>query len=376
MAKDYYDILGVTKDASREDVKRAFRHLARKYHPDVNPDKKDAEDKFKEINEAFEVLKDPEKRTAYDQYGEAGLEGTGFDPRSVGGFASFDDLFRDFGFGDIFHVFSGGRKGRSRGPAPGADLKYDLEIGLEETLRDFKTIIEVPRFEKCEMCKGSGAKPGTSQKMCGKCGGSGEVRMLRRTGFMQTVSIALCDNCGGQGTIIEYKCGTCGGAGIEKKTRKIDVKIPAGVDDGQYLRLEGQGETGANGGSSGDLYVVITIREHPVFERHEKDIFCKAMVTLPIIILGGVIEVPTLLGKAKLRIPPGTQSHTVFRMKGQGIPGLHRRERGDQLVKVVVSIPEKMNKRQRELMEEFAKTVDAEKTEIKKGFFERLKEKM
>jgi len=371
--KDYYEILGVRRDASEEEIKRAFRHLARKYHPDVNPGKKDAEEKFKEINEAFEVLKNPEKRAAYDQFGEAGLEGAGFQPGGRG-FPSFDELFRNFGFGDIFDVFSGERERRAHGPEQGADLKYEMEITLEDAFNGLETEINVPRFEQCSVCMGSGARPGTSPKKCPRCGGTGEIRMIKRTAFMQTINITPCDRCGGEGTVIESPCKRCGGTGREKKTRTVHVKIPAGVDDGQYLRLGGQGEAGFKGGQPGDLYIVVNVREHPVFERHSQDLFCKTIINLPLAVLGGEVEVPTVSGKAKLKIPPGTQSHTVFRLKGQGIPVIHGRGRGDQFVKVVVDIPRKMDRQQKKLMEEFRKTIDKEETETKKGFFERLRE--
>lgn len=372
--KDYYKILGVSREASEEEIKRAFRHLARKWHPDVNPDNKEAEEKFKEINEAFEILKDSEKRQAYDQFGKAGLEGTGFRP-GARGFPSFDELFRNFGFGDIFDVFSGfgERERRAYGPDQGADLKYDFEITLEDAFRGIETEIDVPRFEQCSVCGGSGAKLGTSPKKCQKCNGSGEIRMVRRNAFMQTINISPCDKCRGEGTIIEKPCTKCEGTGKEKKIRKVKVKIPSGVDDEQYLRLAGQGEAGSRGGPRGDLYVVINLKNHDVFERHEKDLFCKTSISLPIAVLGGEIEVPTMTGKAKIKIPSGTQSHTIFRLRGQGMPELQKRGRGDQLVKVVVEIPKKLNRGQKKLMEEYAKTLD-KKTETGKGFFERFRE--
>ncbi len=371
--KDYYDILGVDRNASEEEIKRAFRHLARKWHPDVNPDDKGAEEKFKEINEAFEVLKDPEKRSAYDQFGSAGVEGEGFHTGS-GGSPSFDDLFRNFGFGDIFDVFSGsGRRRRSSGPEQGADLKYDLEMTLEDAFSGVETEIDIPRFEQCSKCGGSGAKPGTSQKRCSRCGGTGEIRMIRRNSFIQTVNIVQCDKCGGQGSVTENPCKQCKGTGRERKNRKVRVKIPAGVDNDQYLRLSGEGEAGFRKGPPGDLYVVIHLKEHPVFERHERDLFCKTSVSLAIAVLGGDIGVPTIKGNAKIKIPSGTQSHTVFRLRGQGMPDLHGRGRGDQLVKVVVDIPKKLTNDQKRLIEEYADTFE-KKIETSKGFFERLRE--
>ena len=375
--KDYYGMLGVPKDASEEDIKKAFRHLARKWHPDVNPGNKQAEEKFKEINEAFEVLKDPEKRSAYDQYGEAGLEGMGFEP-GRGGYSSFEDLFGDLGFGDIFDVFSGfgGGRGRRQGREVGADLKYDLGITLEEAYAGIVTKMEVPRSEACPACKGTGARKGTSPVSCPRCDGTGELRQVRRTGFMQTVSIMPCDRCGGTGKVIEDPCGECGGTGRVRRTRKVELSIPAGVDDGQFLRLQGQGEAGRNGGPPGDLYIIIRVKEHPVFERHGTEVFCKTVIGLPTAILGGEVQIPTLTGKARLKIPPGTQSHTVFRLKGQGLPELHGRGRGDQLVKVVVDIPRNPDARQTGLLKELSESMGAGEPKTEKGFFEKLKERI
>jgi len=368
--KDYYEILGVGRDASQEDIKKAFRHLARKWHPDVNPGNKEAEERFKEINEAFQVLSDAEKRAQYDQFGHAA-----FKPEDFAGFRtfSFDELFRNFGFGDIFDVFSGfgERKRRGRQPEQGADLKYELEITLEDAFRGMETEIEVPRFEECSVCKGSGAKPGTSPKKCPKCGGTGEIRTVRRTAFMQSINISPCDRCDGDGTIIDTPCKNCRGSGKERKTRKVKVKIPAGVDNEQYLRLSGQGEAGFKGGPPGDLFVVIGVKEHEIFERHDTDLFCKTTIDIGTAILGGEVTVPTITGKATLKIPPGTQSHTVFRLRGQGMPHLKSSKRGDQLVKVVVRIPEKISKKQEQLIREF---LGEKKAETGKGFFERLRE--
>lgn len=376
--KDYYELLGVDRNATQEDIKKAFRHMARKYHPDVNPDNKDAEDRFKEINEAFEVLKDPEKRSAYDQFGEAGIEGMGSEQSQGRGFGSFDDLFRDFGFGDIFNVFGGMGGGRRRrgGPEPGADLRYDLEITLKDSYDGFNTKIKVPRTEQCSECDGSGAKKGTDPEKCPECGGSGEIRHIRRMGFMQTVNITHCDRCNGKGTIISKPCTKCKGSGKESKIRTVEVKIPPGVEDGQYLRLAGQGEAGDNGGYPGDLYVIIKVKEHPVFERHGNDIFCKTTLSIIKAILGGTLSVPTIKGNVELKIPPGTQSHTVFRLKGQGMPDVRRRRKGDQLVKVVIDVPRKLSKEQTRLIEEFNKTLEDDKEKTEKGFFEKLKEKM
>ncbi len=372
--KDYYEILGVSRDATQEEIKRAFRRLARKYHPDVNPGDKEAEEKFKLINEAFEVLSDPEKRAAYDQFGEAGLQGMGFEPGRERGFASFEDLFRDFGFDDIFDVFSFFGEKERHGPRPGSDLKYDIEITLEDAFYGMTTKIEVPIFEKCSFCGGTGAEPGTSPRICPDCRGSGEIRIVKRTGFMHTMKIVPCKKCEGTGRIIDSPCEKCGGSGRERKMRTVAVKIPRGIEDGQYLRLAGQGEPGEKGAPPGDLYIEIHIKEHPIFERHGKDLFCKTIIDLKTAILGGEIEVPTITGKAKIKIPPGTQSHTIFRLKNQGMPGLRDGKRGDQFVKIVVEIPRNLNKEQKRLIERFVEIGEKKKPKTSKGFFERLKE--
>jgi molecular chaperone DnaJ len=365
--KDYYEVLGVPRNASEEDIKKAFRQMARKYHPDLNPGNKAAEEQFKEVNEAFQVLSDPQKKAQYDQFGHAA-----FRPEDFAGFrtTSFEDLFRDFGFGDIFSVF-GGREGqRTRGPQPGADLRYDLEVGFDEAFHGARKEIEVPHSVECPTCHGTGAKPGTL-KSCPKCGGSGQIRSVRRSPFGQMVQISTCPQCGGSGRIAGEPCETCHGEGSVRKVARIEITVPRGIDDGQYLRVAGEGEAGARGGPPGDLYVVVHVTPHPVFERHGKDLFCKTTIDLATAVLGGEVQVPTMTGKASLRIPAGTQSHTVFRLRGQGMPGLNSDRRGDQLVKVVVHIPEKITKKQKELLKEFS---GEKKEETSAGFFEKLRE--
>ncbi|HVN66343.1 MAG TPA: molecular chaperone DnaJ [Methanomicrobiales archaeon] len=372
MAKrDYYEVLGVPRNASEEDIKKAFRQLARKYHPDLNPGNKESEEKFKEVNEAFQVLSDPTKKGQYDQFGHAA-----FRPEDFAGFraTSFEDLFRDFGFGDIFNVFGGERGGqRPRGPRPGADLRYDLDISFEEAFRGVKKEIQVPHSVTCRTCHGSGAKPGTL-KTCPNCGGSGQVRSVRRSPFGQMVQVSTCPQCGGSGQVAGEPCATCNGGGRLAKVAKIEVTVPRGIDDGQYLRVGGEGEAGERGGPPGDLYVVVHVAPHPVFERHGKDLFCKTTIDLATAVLGGEVQVPTMTGKASLKIPAGTQSHTVFRLKGQGMPGLNSIRRGDQLVKVVIHIPEKVTKRQKELLREFSGEKKEETTGP--GFFEKLRERV
>lgn len=363
--KDYYEILGVNRDASTDEIKRAFRQLARKYHPDVNPGNKEAEEKFKEINEAFQVLSDQQKRAQYDQFGHAA-----FKPEDFAGFRgfSFDDLFRNFGFGDIFDAFS--RFGERERAREGADLRYDIKILLNDAFNGLTHKIEVPHFVECDICKGTGAKPGFL-KDCKDCNGTGEIRRVQRSIFVQVVNISPCSKCNGSGKIATKSCETCNGIGRIKKIEKIEVKIPKGIDDGQYLRISGKGEPGDNGGQPGDLYVVVNIKEHEIFERHESDLFCKTTIDLGTAIFGGEIEVPTLSGKAKLKIPPRTQSYTVFRLKGQGMYHFNSNKKGDQLVKVIVKIPEKLSKQQEELLKE---SFSEKKIQTSKGFFEKLKE--
>lgn len=367
--KDYYEVLGVSRDTDQEEIKKAFRHLARKCHPDVNPDDKGAEEKFKELNEAFSVLSDPQKRAQYDQFGTSA-----FSAEDFAGFRefrfSFDDLFSNFGLGDIFNAFRGGRgHQRSR---QGADLKYDLDISLEDAYSGLETRIEVPVFTDCANCNGTGAEPG-HLKDCRQCNGAGELRRAHRRGFMQFVSVTPCGKCRGTGKIVEEECSKCKGEGRLKKTRRIELKVPAGIDDKSYLRVASQGEGGVYGGPPGDLYVIMHVMPHDILERHENDLFARTTLSLTQAIFGCEIEVPTIMSKAKIKIPPGTQSHTVFRLKGQGMPDVHTKKKGDLLVRVVVDIPKKMTKKQRELLKEFATESD-EKIETTKGFFEKLKE--
>ncbi len=365
--EDYYNVLGVDKNASQEEIKRAFRHLARKYHPDVAG--KDSEEKFKEINEAFQILSDPQKRSEYDQFGH-----TPFRQEDFSGFrgSGFDDLFKDFGFGDIFDIFSGFKGRTKRGPEQGADLRYDLEISLENSFSGLTQKIEVPRFVTCKTCDGTGAKSGFL-KTCPNCNGTGEVRKIQRSIFGQIVNITTCTKCGGSGKVIEKPCSECNGSGRISKLKIIDVKIPKGVDTDSYLRVTGQGEEGYNGGPPGDLYVVIHVKPHPVFDRYENDLFCETTINLRQAILGSEIEIPTINSKAKLKIPAGTQSHSVFRLKGQGMPDLHTSKRGNQMVKIVIKIPEKLNKKQKKILKEFMAD-GTEKIKTTSGFFDKMKE--
>ncbi|MDB5767087.1 MAG: dnaJ [Collimonas fungivorans] len=348
MAKrDYYEILGVGKNASDEEIKKAYRKLAMKHHPDRNPDSKGAEDKFKECKEAYEMLSNPEKRGAYDRYGHAGV-----DPNMGGagaaGAGNFADAFGDI-FGDIFGG-GGGRGGRSAGPQVyrGADLRYNLDITLEQAAHGFDTTIRVPSWDHCEVCDGSGAKPGSAPTTCPTCGGHGQVRMQQ--GFFSIQQ--TCPKCHGSGKYIPDPCAACGGAGRVKRNKTLEVKIPEGIDDGMRIRSSGNGEPGVNGGPTGDLYVEIHIKPHPVFQRDGDDLHCEMPISFARAALGGEIEAPTLNGKASFSIPEGTQSGKTFRLRGKGIKNVRSGMVGDLFCHVVVETPVKLTDRQKELLRE------------------------
>ena len=347
MAKrDFYETLGVAKNASEDEIKKSYRKLAMKYHPDRNPDSKESEEKFKEVKEAYEMLTNPEKREAYDRYGHAGVDpnmgGGGFG----GGAGGFGDAFGDI-FGDIF----GGGRGRSAGPQVyrGADLRYNLEITLEQAAHGFDTTIRVPSWDKCDTCHGSGAKPGTSPVTCSTCGGHGQVRMQQ--GFFSIQQ--TCPKCHGTGKIITDPCAPCGGAGRIKRNQTLAVKIPVGIDNGMRIRSSGNGEPGTNGGPSGDLYVEIHIKPHPVFQREGDDLHCEMPISFAKAALGGDIEVPTLSGKVSFTIPEGTQSGKTFRLKGKGIKGVRSGYAGDLFCHVAVETPVKLTDKQKEMLRDF-----------------------
>ncbi len=344
--RDYYEILGVNRDASAEDIKKAYRRLAMKHHPDRNPDNPKSEEHFKEAKEAYEILSDAQKRSAYDQFGHAGVDpsaggGQGFGGNGMGGFS---DAFSDI-FGDIF---GGGRGGRSN-VFRGADLRYNLEIGLEEAARGTETRIRIPTMAECETCKGSGAKKGTEPKVCPTCGGHGQVRMQQ--GFFSIQQ--TCPKCHGTGRFIAEPCTSCHGAGRVKQHKTLSVKIPAGIDEGDRIRLSGEGEPGVNGGPPGDLYVQIHLKPHTVFQRDHDDLHCEMPVSFTVAALGGEIEIPTLDGVARLKVPPETQTGKVFRLRGKGIKGVRSIGHGDLLCHVVVETPINLTDRQRELLREF-----------------------
>lgn len=366
--RDYYEVLGINKGASPEEIKRAYRKLAMKYHPDKNPGDAEAEAKFKEANEAYEVLSSPDKKQRYDQFGHEGVNGGGFE--GFGG-AGFDDIF-----GDIFDMFGGGGGfgRRNRGPQKGADLKYETTISFEEAAFGVEKTIQFHKEETCNTCDGSGAKPGTSVKTCSECNGAGEVRFAQRTPLGQIVNVRPCNKCRGTGKAVETPCGTCGGKGQERKLKKVKVKIPAGVDNGSVVSLRGEGEPGQKGGPHGDLYVVIRVKPHDLFEREGMNIYCEIPITFAQATLGDELEVPTLEGKVKYKIPEGTQSGTVFRLKGRGINHPKGYGKGDQFVKVVVEVPKKLSEKQKEVIRQFAEESGEEVYEQRKSFFKKVKD--
>jgi len=353
MAKrDYYTTLGVNRDASEEDIKKSYRKLAMKHHPDRNPDNKQSEEKFKEAKEAYEVLSDARKRAAYDQFGHAGVDasaGFGAGARGFGGqegFGGFADAFGDI-FGDIFN--SGGGRGRGSGVYRGADLRYNLELTLEEAARGTEAKIRIPTLEECATCHGSGAKPGTQPKTCPSCHGQGQVRVSQ--GFFSVQQ--TCPQCRGTGKIIPEPCATCSGAGRVKKHKTLSVKIPQGVDQDDRIRLTGEGEAGLNGGPTGDLYVVITLKPHSVFQRENSDLHCEMPISFATAALGGEIEIPTLDGHANIKIPAETQTGQVFRLRNKGIKSVRSSVHGDLFCHVAIETPVKLTGRQRELLREF-----------------------
>jgi len=371
--RDYYEVLLVSRTASEDEIKRSYRKLAVKYHPDKNPDDPHAEEKFKELGEAYDVLSDADKRAAYDRFGHAAFsQGMG----RGGGFHDPFDIFREVfggggGGGGIFETFFGGgatadREGRQRG----SDLRYDMQITLEEAAFGVDKEIEVRKLDICAKCNGKGAEPGSRTINCPACGGRGQVISSR--GFFQVSQ--TCPRCRGVGQIIEKPCNACAGEGRAENTSRIKLKIPAGIADGSRLRSSGNGEAGIRGGAAGDLYVVIHIKEHPIFQREEDNLYCEVPISFTLAALGGEIAVPTLEGKANLKVPAGTQSGQVFKLRGKGVVNVNARDRGDLLARLLVEVPTRLNGEQRQKLEEFAALCGEENTPLHKSFFDRAKD--
>ena len=376
--EDYYELLGVAKGASDEEIKKAYRKKAVQYHPDKNPGNKQAEEMFKKVSEAYEVLKDPQRRAAYDQFGHAAFQGPGGGGRGPGGFSGgggfhdpfdiFREVFGQGGGGGIFDEFFGGGGGGG-GAGRGSDLRYDVEITLEEAARGVEKEISFRRLGVCSHCGGAGAEPGSKRTTCPTCRGAGQVTTSR--GFFHVRQV--CPTCHGSGARFERVCAKCEGEGRVQETTKINVRIPAGVDTGSKLRSSGNGEAGVMGGPPGDLYIVVHVKEHDVFERQGDDLFTEIPIKFTIATLGGTIQVPTLQGKATLKIPAGTQSGTTFRLKGRGMPHLRGSSHGDQLIRVHVEVPTSLTSEQRRKLEEFAQACGDSDEPVAKSFFEKAK---
>ena len=375
--RDYYEVLGLQKGASEDEIKKAFRKLAMKYHPDKNPGDKEAEEKFKEINEAYAVLSDPEQKSKYDRFGHAGIDPNSFASGFGGaGFGGFEDIFDIFGsaFGGGFGSAFGGQGRRNNGPRKGNDIQKSMTIDFEEAAFGTKKQIKLTKYVKCKTCGGTGAAPGTSKKTCTKCGGTGEIRTQQRTPLGTFQSVSPCPDCNGTGMVNESPCTDCGGTGRVRDTVKISVNIPAGVDNDSVVPIRGQGEPGINGGPDGDLYIVLNVRPHKMFERRGSDLWLEIPISFDQAALGDEIIVPTLEERVSYKVPPGTQPGTVFRLKGKGIKNLRNGRKGDLYVKVSLEVPTKLNKKQKKAIEDMGKAVTDECYSKKSGFLDSLKD--
>ena len=373
--RDYYEVLGVSRGASEDEIKKAYKKMARKYHPDLNPGDKTAEEKFKEVNEAYEVLSDADKKARYDQYGHAGV-----DPNfGAGGFGGgFDGSF-DFGdLGDIFGCFfgggfGGGRRTNPNAPQRGESIRMSIAISFEEAAFGCEKAVTVERYETCDTCHGNGCAPGTSPEVCPDCHGTGTVQVRRQTPMGVFATSSPCPKCGGKGRIIHQPCKDCRGSGMVRKKKTIQASIPAGIDNGQTISIRGQGNAGKNGGPAGDLLITITVRPHELFRREGTSVLCEAPITFTQAVLGAELEIPTIDGKVKYTLPEGTQSGTTFRLKGKGIPSINGRGRGDQYVTVYIETPKNLNKEQKEALKKFAETMGESNYEEQKKFFKKFK---
>lgn len=366
--KDYYDILNVSKDASQAEIKSSFRKLAKKYHPDLNPNNKDAEQKFKQINEAYEVLSDQEKRRRYDTFGPEGVNGQAGYGQGFGGFGDIFDIF------DIFGDGFGTASRQRRGPVKGVDLRYDLTLEFEEAVFGVEKEIQIRKSETCKTCEGSGVKPGSHKETCGKCNGTGEVRYAQQTPFGQFVRVATCDECRGSGEIIKEKCHECAGTGKVVNAKKIKLKVPAGVDTGSIISVRGEGEAGERGATPGDLFIYIDVKEHSIFKRDGNNIYFTIPISFTEAALGAEIEIPTLEGEEPFVIPDGTQTGTRFRLRNRGIPNVRGIGKGDLYFQVEIKVPKRLTDKQKELLRQFAEEGGEVRRESKKGFFGKMKD--
>ena len=374
--RDFYEVLGVNKGASDDEIKKAYKKMARKYHPDLNPDNKEAEEKFKEVNEAYEILSDADKKARYDQFGHAGV-----DPNfGAGGFGGGFDGGFDFGdLGDIFGSFfgggfgGGGRRSNPNAPQRGESIRLSLTISFEEAAFGCEKEVTVERMEQCGTCGGNGCAAGTQPEVCSECRGTGQVQVRRQTPMGVFATTTTCPKCGGKGKIIHQPCNDCRGAGVVRKRKTIQASIPAGIDNGQTISIRGPGHAGKNGGPAGDLLITITVRPHELFRREGTSVLCEAPITFAQAVLGAELEIPTIDGKVKYDLPEGTQSGTTFRLKGKGIPSINGRGRGDQYVTVYIETPRNLNKEQKEALKKFAEACGDNNYEERKKFFKKFK---
>lgn len=373
--RDYYEVLGVSKTASDDEIKKAYRKMAKKYHPDINPGNAEAEAKFKEANEAYEVLSDSTKRSRYDQFGHAGTDPNGFGGGGFGGFGGFEDMDISDIFGSFFGGGFGGRtSARRNGPRKGGDISENVILSFEEAAFGVKKQIKIYRVEDCDECRGVGAKNAADKQTCPVCGGSGEVRTTQRSPFGQFVNVSACNNCQGTGTIIKNPCAKCKGKGKIKRSRTIEVNFPAGINHGETVSLRGQGDAGYKGGPGGDLYVTVTLRRHPIFSRNGTEVYCEVPITFVQATLGAEIDVPTLDGVIKYTIPDGTQSGTTFRLRGKGIKNVRTGVRGDQVITVVVEVPKNLTAEQKSALKKFGEATNDKNYKQQKSFFDKIKE--
>ena len=374
--RDYYEVMGVPKNATDDEIKKAYRKLAKKYHPDLNPGDKTAEAKFKEVNEAYEVLSNKDKRARYDQFGQAGVDpnfggGTGGSP--FGGDINIDDIFNSVFDGFGFGGFGGTRRANPNAPRRGGDSESNVTISFEEAAKGCRKTVSYEQIDLCPDCHGTGAHGGASAKTCPQCGGRGQVRISQRTPFGVVQTTRTCDRCGGTGKVVDNPCGTCGGTGRVRRRKSLEIDIPAGIDNGQVLNVSGKGDAGSNGGPNGDLHVGVNVRPHEIFERRGFDVWCEMPVTFTQAALGAEVIVPTIDGKVSYQLRSGTQPGDVFKLKGKGIPRLGDRGRGDQYVKMTVEVPKNLSVKQKEILAEFDKVAEEKNYQKRRKFFDKIK---